>query len=248
MNVPNCANEPTASVNDLPYLVRWSRRAMFRLAAATACTIASILCFCDAVGILPDVSSPLFWFVRTIGLWLNCWCLWFLGFVALLFAARAFTLGVQVDERGLRSWRFGKTVPGEAVLAVTCEPQPFFSRVFFLNPPVFKLTVFFEKRTTRGGKRRSGPPEIGTEHIASMYFDASDFESLLVYICQRAFSIHPSDWQLAIAQPDMHSTLCNSYNRAAKTRVLVSSIIFFELNAVFMQKNDAEFHVQRGLA
>jgi Tfp pilus assembly protein PilF len=206
-----------------PYLVQAAPKAMVRFALGSSVTIATLLCIPDGVGILPGSESYYQWLVRITGLWCAAYILWAFGFLATLYFVRLVGGGIEIYEDGLKLWRFGKIIPWQTIKAISCEPQPLFSRVFFLPDMVYKLTLYKAK------KGLTGKDELGAHHIPSFQLDPEEFRNLLTYVSRRCFSTLPAALSTTLAEPEAQPVLKQSFERGRVMRVVVSVIIAFSL-------------------
>lgn len=131
--------------------------------------------------------------------------------------------GIEIFDYGIKLWRFGKVIPFESIKAISCEPQPFFRRAFFLPDPVYRLVLYKEKNGL------TGKPELQAQNIPSFQFDPTEFSSLLGYVSLSCFSICPNALTTLIAQPSSRPVLKRSCETGRVMRVVVSGIIMFSL-------------------
>lgn len=221
-----------------PYRVEQAPRAMLRFAIGSAATIATLLCIPDGIGIMPDVPNALSWFVRVPGLWLSAYILWIFGFLLMLFFMRKLSGGIEIHEQGLKLWRLGKLIRWDSIKAVICEPQPFFSRAFFL-PTVYRVTLYQEKGA---GKKK----HLAAQNIASFQFSQAQFTSLFVFLSQHCFNVTPSDLQALILMPEEQPALKKTYEQGKKMRVFVSVIILLSLVSFLGRKAASNFAFNSG--
>lgn len=208
------------------FLVRTAPSAMLSFALGSAVTIATLLCIIDGPALLPNTQEfgVHVWLIRMVGMWLSAYCLWTFGFLAMLYMVRTFTRGIELSDEGFKLWRFGKVVPWTSVKAITCEPQPFFSKAFCITPVVHRLTIYAEK-PAKAGK----PPKMAPHNVPSFQYSADDFQSMLVYATERCFSVQPSAADLVIAEGSTRDTLKVSYENGRKMRVVMSMVILASL-------------------
>jgi cytochrome c-type biogenesis protein CcmH/NrfG len=206
-----------------PYLVQSSPRAMLRFALGSSCTIATLLCIPDGIGILPGSANPLAWCIRLVGLWFAAYILWTFGFLAMLYFVRLLGGGIEIREDGLKLWRFGKLIQWNSIKAISCEPQPFFRRAFCLPDMVYRLTLYREK------KGLTGKPELTAQHIPSFQIDPDEFRSLLVYISQQCYGTVPAAAHTLFAETEIRPLLKQTFQRGRIMRIVVSAFIMLSL-------------------
>jgi tetratricopeptide (TPR) repeat protein len=201
-----------------PYRVQPDPRALAQFALGSACTVATLLCIPDGVGLIPAVSDPGVWAVRIAGLWLSAAIQWFLGILGLLHIARMVSGGLYFDQRGLKLWRFGKPIQWWEIAAVSAEPQEVFSRVFLLKPTVSRLVIY-----TRKGEKLQG------HSFPTFQFSYRQFKSVLETICRHSFNLIPDSVQVIVTQEDSEDLLRKQYERSAKVRLAFSVFISVSL-------------------
>lgn len=222
-----------------PYLVQPTAASIARLALGTSCTISTLLCIPDGFGILPDVPNASVWFLRMIGLWLSAFILWGFSFQALLYTMRFLTRGVELQSTGIKLWRFGKLIPWTSIKAVSCERQPFFSKMFNLRPDAYRLTLYVEK----AGK---GGPQLVSQHIPSFQFPFDSFVSLLIVISENAFCLKPNAVELLIAEQASRTELKKNYERGKILRVALSALILLGLVSFLARKAGLNYYFNSG--
>lgn len=235
--------EASSPIPDGPFLVRATPRSMLRLAIGSAATISSLLCLIDAIGLIPDLQQKgfLVWAVRVSGLWVQCYILWTIGFLSMLYAVRWAAGGIELHPDGFRLWRFGKFVRWDAVRALACEPQPFFSKAFCLRPLAHRLTIYSAKETKAGA-----PPKIVGQNIPSFQVDSEDFQSILVYVSERCFNLRPSSASVLITQDSVRSALRKSYTDGRMTRVVISCVILLSLVTFLGRRSIVNYSLNSG--
>jgi tetratricopeptide (TPR) repeat protein len=201
-----------------PYRVQADPGALARFALGSACTVATLLCIPDGIGLIPAVSGVDVWFVRISGLWLSAAIQWFLGILGLLHLARMISGGIYFDEQGIKLWRFGKRLQWENVLAITAEPQEIFSRIFLLKPVVSRLIVY-----TRKGDGLAG------HSFPTFQFSHKQFRAVVRTICDRSFNLIPDSVQVIMMKPESEETLRRQYQRGVKLRIAFSVFISISL-------------------
>lgn len=214
-----------------PYEVRQDSRAMLRLTLGSACTIATLLLIPDSIAILPDSPNPGTWLLRLFGLWLSAFVLWSLSFFALLHLVRLASGSIVLNSEGLKLWRLGKLIKWSNIKAVGVEPQPFFSRAFFLGPTVKRLSVYEEKPPGGSTAQRNTPQgvKLVPHYIPSFYYSAAEFESLVGHICEQSCALVPDAAHVLIGDTEQREALRKIYERGRMQRVLLSAFIALSL-------------------
>jgi Tfp pilus assembly protein PilF len=197
-----------------PYRVQADPGALARFALGSACTVATLLCIPDGIGLIPAVSGFDVWAIRISGLWLSAAIQWFLGILGLLHLVRMITGGIYFDQDGMKLWRRGKRLRWEDILAVTAEPQVVFSRVFFLKPVVSRLIVYTRKRDGLAG-----------HSFPTFQFSTKQFSAVVRTICSKSFNLIPDSVQVIVTKPESEETLRRQYQRGAKIRIAFSIFI-----------------------
>ena len=222
-----------------PYLVQPTAASIARLALGTSCTISTLLCIPDGFGILPDVPNAFVWCLRMVGLWLSAFILWGFSFQALLHSIRFLTRGVELRAEGLKLWRFGKLIPWTSIKAISCERQPFFSRMFNLHPDAYRLMLYVEKPSKTG-------PHLTSQNIPSFQFPFDDFVSMLIVISDNVFSLRPDAADLLIADQARRAELKKSYERGRVLRVALSALILLGLVSFLTRKAAVNYYFNSG--
>lgn len=235
------------------YVLQPNTRAMINLALGSATTISTLMCIPDAFGIIPSVPDPLTWAVRMSGLWLSAFILWFLGFLTMLCFASFAGGGIVMNEKGIRFWRFGKSVDWKNIKAITIEKQPMFSVAFRLPTPARRMLIYEERKSSsrkgwfnRGAKAQT--TRLAPHPIPSFQFSPNEFTSLFVHICNKSLKFVPNSLDVFVFPPDAEATkfLRSSSDRAALVRKIVSVIIALGLVIFLGRKASLNYFFNRG--
>ncbi len=203
---------------------------MVGLALGSACTVSTLICLPDAVGIIPTVPDLLHWTVRLLGLWLSAFTLWSLSCLALLHLARFACGGIILYERGIKLWRFGKLIAWSDVSAAVVEKQPLFSFAFGLTSVARRLTLYEEKvanpaQSLGNWQRMMAASRLMPQSIPSFHFAEDEFRSLFAHICKMSFGFVPHSLDCCVFSPDAAAVLRATSKRASLMRVVLSLII-----------------------
>ena len=215
--------------------------AMRKLSLGSATTIATLMCIPDAVGIIPLVPDPLAWCIRITGLWLSAFILWSFGFIATLYFARFAGGGILINARGIKFWRFGKTVEWRNIKALTLDTQPLFSIAFGLAGTARRLLVFEEKTDKTNSKKKLVP-----HPVPSFQFSQEEFTSLFAYICDNAMHFVPHSTEAYIFEQEQSQFLRSSGERAAILRKVLSVIIAVGLVLFLGRKASLNYYFNQG--
>lgn len=197
-------------------------QALARFAQRTSVIIATISAIPDAVALLPGATSALGWLLQLIGLWISAAVLWFVGFLAILQAARLVLRGVYVGTKGIKIWRIARVITWERLEAVSVTEQTIFSRIFSLKPPAMKLTLYSRLLAEKNILKI---PLIPVP-VASYFFSAETFEKLARSIILRKFNQSPSSIEgtFCIDAPLAQAQLRLS-QKASKIQALIVQVI-----------------------
>lgn len=211
--------EPAASTT---FLLRQDSGAIIRLAAGTACTVSTLLCIPDGIGILPGAPNLFVWLIRMIGLWLSAVLIWTIGFSGLLFLMRSLTRGIELNAGGIKLWRFGKLIPWSAVKAISSESQPFFSKMFVI-PNVFRMTIYAERFDKKGA------PNLVPHSVPSFYFSKEQFSSFLAFASTSSGAVLPASANVVLAEAPVRAALKATSEKGRVWRIAMSVIILLSL-------------------
>jgi tetratricopeptide (TPR) repeat protein len=153
----------------------------------------------------------------------------------MLFLVRALTRGIEFNDNGFKLWRFGKVVRWDSVRAVSCEPQPIFSKAFCLSA-VYRLTIYTAKDA-----------KLQAHNVPSFQFSADDFQSMLVYVSERCFDVEPSSSDLVVAEQSVCAPLKENFERGRKMRAVMSVIILVGLVAYLGRRAVVNYSFNMGL-
>ena len=206
-------------------LYRLHAKAMTQLAHGTCVVIASLLAIPDGIALIPRSTDLVSWILSVIGVWLSAAVLWFVGFLGILHCVSFLVKGVEVNEQGIRLWRFARPIPWQRLDAVAMEPQYFFSKLFSLKPVARKLTIFEQKNSWRKGAE----PHLVPHHLPSFLFAPEEFENLLADITQRKFNFVPTASDVVVAEPQTFARLKSVYGLLGWQRVALTILISFGL-------------------
>ncbi|HEY9714689.1 MAG TPA: tetratricopeptide repeat protein [Chroococcales cyanobacterium] len=196
-------------------------KAMARLAQGTSVSIASLLAIPDAIALLPNAKSVIGWSLEVLGVWIAAAVLWFVGFLGLMHAVRLLTRGVEVNDRGIKPWRFARLIEWSKVEAIDVEPQLLFTRLFSLSDTASRLTVFELKRSIAPGHK----PYLVPHHIPSFLFDARDYYEMFDEIARRKFKFIPNAHSVLLATPEAYKPLRSLFKKMGIQRVLLPIVI-----------------------
>ena len=228
---------------------------MVRLAFGSATTISTLMCIPDAFGIIPVVANPMTWLIRMLGLWLSAFILWFLGFLSLLYFARFAGGGILLNKKGIKFWRFGKTVSWTDIKAITVETQPLFSLVFRLRTPARRLLIYEERLHSprypwiEGRSTNKIPQAKLVPHpIPSFQFSSEEFTSLFVHVCKESLSFVPNSLDAFVFLPRASQIhfLRSTSERGALLRKVLSVFIALGLVIFLGRKASLNFFYNKG--
>jgi tetratricopeptide (TPR) repeat protein len=245
-----------AASKPLTYLLMPNTGAMLRLAFGSATAIASLMSIPDAIGILPVVPDTQTWIIRMIGNWLAAFILWFVGFSGVLFFARIASGGIELTPKGLKFWRFGKTIQWKNIRAISVEAQPAFSLAFCLPTPARQLLIYEEKpkdpldmaKDLLQFKKKDHDHEtkLVTHPVPSFQFSEGEFESFYAHVCERAMNFVPNAIDSYIFAPGQEKTLRETCEHAAFLRKILAVIIILSMFTVIGRRASTSYLANRG--
>lgn len=215
---------------------------MTQLAHGTCVVIASLLAIPDGVALIPQSTDLVSWVLKVIGVWLSAAVLWFVGFLGILHCVSFLVRGVEVNDQGIRLWRFARPIHWEQIDAVAMEPQYLFSKIFSLTPVAKKLTIFERKNSWR----KNAEPHLVPHHVPSFLFSPADFERLLADITREKFDLEPSAPDVVVAEQSSFSRLRSVYRMLAWQRVFLTVLIAFGLVTVLGRKAVVNYQYNSG--
>lgn len=193
----------------------FSPQSLARLSLATAMVVGLCLTIPDAVATLPSVSDGLSWVLKILGLWMTAVVLWFVGFLAVLHVVGLVRGRLRADGDGIKLGRWEKVLPWTAVEALVVEPLGLFSRVFNMQPPVVRMSIYCRRKP--GGK-------LERKDVPSCFYTQSDFDQLCL-VSARNVSGHevqgPSFCLSAVSLAELKPHM----RRAAWQRVVLGLLI-----------------------
>lgn len=214
------AQQPNLDGSGTEQVFHYNLKAIAKMAQGTSVAVATLLAIPDAFALLPNSSDPLGWLLRLIALWLSALILWFAGYLCVMHLVAWASKGISIEHDGIRLWRFGRLTPWQTIKAIGVEPQLIFSRIFSLNPPAQRLTLYLQSKP--GGR-------ISAQTVPSFLFHPAEFQSLLSAISQKTFAFEPQSQNVLIARFDDLAKLKTLYGLLGWARVGLSLLISFSL-------------------
>lgn len=199
-----------------------------KVALKTSVLVASVLSLPDAIAIIPQNQNLLSWSLAVLSLWLTALILWFVGFLGMMHLLRFSNGPLVCDENGVRGGRLDKVIPWDRIHAVSVETAPIFSKIFGLEPPAKKLSVFFGK---------SGNARLEHKDIASFFYTREDFEKLTSFLAERIIDAAPAPSSLfTIVRDGKLERMRGIFSLIKISRVLLSIVIAVSLVAFLGRK------------
>lgn len=214
------AQQPRLNGTGKEQIFHYNLKAIAKMAQGTSVAVATLLAIPDAFALLPNASDLLGWLLRLIALWLSALILWFAGYLCVMHLIAWASEGIAIQPGGIRLWRFGKLIPWQTIKAIGIEPQLIFSRIFSLNPPAQRLTLYVQSKS--GGR-------ISAQTIPSFLFLPAEFQSLLSAISRKTFAFEPNSQNVLLAKFDDLLKLKSLYVLLRWARVGLSLLISISL-------------------
>lgn len=201
--------------------MRPSPGSLLRLTLGSSIAVSTALCIPDAFAILPSCPDALSWVLRTTGLWTSAYIQWSASFLAILHLTRIVSGGIQLDQTGIKLWRFGRVIPWENVLAATITDRKSFSRLLFISPVALELTLHVQKPAPKKGRE--------AKKIPSFQYDPQDFASLVYYVGKFAFNVKPASVGAVMFKPAEAEDLRKMSQEGRLKHMMLTTFIAFSL-------------------
>lgn len=238
------ASQSTSAKSPQPVRVfKYDPQALALLGIRTSVVVATILSAPDAVALIPGSKTLTSWVINLVGCWTTALVLWFVFFVGLLHVIRFLAGGVEVKERGVRLWRFGKLIRFESIKSVAVEREGFFSRVFSYEQQVKRLTIFTQNSTGPSFLRGLVIPH----YVPSFFFARKDFDALCKMIARRTFATDASPAGVILAEPGFLPALRSTYRVIRWQRIVVSLLVTVGIGGFLARKAIVLYSYNEGL-
>ncbi|MBX9573029.1 MAG: tetratricopeptide repeat protein [Candidatus Obscuribacterales bacterium] len=211
-----------------------------KVALKTSVLVASLLVLPDAIAIIPQNQSVISWALAVLSLWLTALILWFVGFLGMMHLLRFSNGPLICDAKGIRGGRLDKLIPWDRVHAISVECAPVFSKIFGIDPPAKKLSIFHGKSV-----------ESRLEHkdIASFFYRREEFDTLTEFLASKLSNCNAADTthantgsqpafgtQLLIVRDGKLDRMHGIFSLIKISRVLLSIVIAISLLAFLGRK------------
>lgn len=212
--------QPSDDKGSQEQTLNFSSLAIGQLAIRSAVLIAGILTIPDAIAVIASYSSPLqpvAWAIRVLGLWLQGLVSWFVSFLIIAHTLQFLQGAVRADQRGIKLGRLDKLTKWEDIQAITCEEQPFFSKLLNL-PSVYRLSIFYSDKS----KGR-----LSHKDLPSFLFTKEEFADFAKHVTGTIALIAPQNHSLYAAKD--FNRLRNTFTVMRFAKALMTVVIAFGL-------------------
>lgn len=208
--------------------LQYCPKELTRVALKTSVLVASLLTLPDAIAIIPQNPNLVSWSLAVLSLWLTALILWFVGFLGMMHLLRFSNGPFICDEGGVRGGRLDKLIPWERIQAVSVETAPIFSKIFGLDPPAKKLSIFF-------GKSVNG--RLEHKDVASFFYSKEDFDRLTSFIAEKIIDApSPAGSLFTAAREGKLERMRGIFALMKISRILLSIVIAISLSAFLGRK------------
>jgi tetratricopeptide (TPR) repeat protein len=173
-----------------------------------------------------------------------------------LYVARIAGGGIYTNDRGIKFWRFGKTILWSNIKAITVEPQPAFSFAFCLPTTARRLLLYEEKpedniariKALLAFKSNDGAEnfKLAPHAVPSFQFSDIEFESLFVHACEKTADFVPNAIDTYVFSSDHTKCLKSTNERAALLRKVLAVIIAISVTTFLGRKASLNYFSNLG--
>lgn len=239
--LPAIESPQTPPLSFAPATISPSFSAMAQIACGSSVLIATLLSIPDAVALIPGSNSIIDWAIIVLRVWLTAAILWFCGCIVLMMIVAIITGGIKVNEKGVKLWRFAKTIPWAAIEGVILERQLLFSRLFSLTPPAMRLVILGSRKDELLFQDLLTP-----SNVPSFLFSRSSFTELFTKIVEHRFKLEPDLEPVIVTEPENFDRMRKTCRILAWQKVILSLVMICGIVTYQGRKAAVNFYYNTG--